>query len=789
MSAETIRFRGVVQGVGFRPTVAHVARRLALSGWVKNDAEGVLVAIGGPREARDSFVAALVAELPPLAKVDLVERREDESLALGDGFAIVESGDGRPRTAVSPDAATCAACRAEIRDPLARRFRYPFTNCTHCGPRFTIVTSIPYDRAHTTMSAFPLCPACKTEYEDEADRRYHAEPIACHHCGPKATLSRADGRPFAWQSYSMLDEVDAVATLLQRGEIVALKGLGGYHLCCDATREDAVGRLRERKRRPRKPFALMARDLAMIEAHAEVSEIERQALTGPEAPIVILARKPASDVAASVAPGQSTLGFMLPSTPLHHLVLLRMNTPIVCTSGNLSEEPPCIDAEEAREHIGAIADWFLDHERPIAERIDDSVVKVSDGAARVVRRARGYAPLPLALPEGFEGSPRVIAMGAQWKGTVCLLQDGFAVLSQHLGDLDDVRTFTAWRRAREVLMRLFEHTPERVAVDMHPDYRSTRDGLAWAEARSLPVSFVQHHHAHIAACMAEHRVPRGAPKVLGIALDGLGYGADGGLWGGEFLIADYASFERVGTLKPVALLGGDRAAHEPWRSLYAHLMAEMGWREFSMNFQDLELYRYLSDKPRSLLDQALSSPALSPRASSCGRLFDAVAAAVGLCRDHADDEAEAAIALEQAITPEALDEAKRGEVYPITIPRLGGKGIPYIEPLGMWRAVLGDLIEGAPTALIAARFHVALADAIVRLADKVISARGDIFTVVLSGGTWQNRVLVELVAPRLREAGLSVLVPRDIPAGDGGLALGQALIAAAQHRRSEEPCA
>jgi hydrogenase maturation protein HypF len=788
VSVETIRLRGIVQGVGVRPTVARVARRLSLEGWVRNDAEGVLVALAGSQAQRDAFLEQLVVELPPLARLTSVERRDDPGIVIERGFAIVESAAGQPRTAVSPDAVTCDACRAEVRDPLARRYRYPFTNCTHCGPRFTIVTSVPYDRRRTTMASFPRCADCQAEYDDESDRRFHAEPIACHRCGPRASLSRADGRASTWQTYSLLDDVDAVTTLLQRGEIVALRGLGGYHLCCDATHEEAVARLRERKHRPGKPFALMARDLAMIETYAAISPLEREALTGPEGPIVLLDRRGDAGLASGVAPGQRSLGFMLPSTPLHHLILNRMRVPVVCTSGNRSEEPPCIEPAEARLRLAGIADWYLDHDRPIAQRIDDSVAKLSDGAVRVMRRARGYAPAPLALPPGFEGAPRVLATGAQWKGTLCLLQDGYAVLSQHLGDLDDLLTFTEWERTRAVLAELYEHTPELVAVDLHPDYRSTRAGITIAEARGLALSPVQHHHAHLAACMAEHGVPRDAAPVLGIALDGLGFGDDGALWGGEFLIATYTSFTRVGTFKPVALLGGDLASEEPWRNLYAHLMAEMGWAEFTMNFGDLELHQYLAKKPRGLLDQALASPALAPRASSCGRLFDAVAAAVGLHRDRVDHEGQAATELEQSITPAALAEAVAGEMYPIGIPRLGGKGMPYVEPLGMWQAILGDLADGADRALIAARFHVALADAIVRLAGKAISTRDDVTTVVLSGGVWQNRILLELVAPRLRAGGLRVLVPRIVPTNDGGIALGQAVIAAARALERAESC-
>lgn len=825
---ETIRLRGLVQGVGMRPAAARVARRLALDGWVRNDARGVLVLVSGAAERRAAFVEQLLQELPPLAKITSVERREAPVTARGDGvsalaslpgegqisprpgvaedlgvpvpgsgFFIAESEGGRPHTPVSPDAAACAACLAEIFDPAARRFRYPFTNCTHCGPRYTIVTGIPYDRGRTTMATFPPCPACRSEYEDIADRRHHAEPIACPRCGPRVTLSRAGGEGLSPEAVGAIDEVEAAAILLEQGQIVAIKGVGGYHLCCDATRPDAVRRLRERKRRPGKPFALMARDLEMIERHCAVSPEEREALLGPEAPIVLLERRrSAPDIAEEVAPGLRTLGFMLPQSPLHHLLMARLRSPVVCTSGNLSEEPPCADVDEAHERLAGIAGAFLDHDRQIAQPLDDSVVKLADGAARVVRRARGLAPAPLALPPGFDGAPRVLATGAQWRGSIALLAEEGVVLSQHLGDLDDARTFTEHRRTIAALSALFDHAPELVAADAHPDYRSTRAAHEIAAERGLPLIEVQHHHAHIAACLAEHGVPRGAPPVLGIALDGLGLGEGGALWGAEWMIATYTSFTRVATLRPAALLGGDRASLEPWRSLYAHLVDGLGWDELSARFGDLDVVRHLAARPRALLDQALRSNALAPRASSCGRLFDAVAAAAGLHRDRVDHDGQAAIALEQAVTPEALAEASQEDAYPIAIGRLAGSDLPCLDPIGMWRALLLDLQDGADAPRIAARFHASLAAAIVRLAREVLRAHGAaaqvegasgalqterrVETVVLSGGVWQNRVLLELVAPRLRAGGLRVLVPRAVPANDGGIALGQAIVAAAR---------
>ncbi len=924
--------RGTVQGVGFRPTVARVARRLGLAGWVKNDGDGVLLRLVGPREVRDSFVAAFLAELPPLAHVESVERSETGTLEAGEsgpeeapasglhgresgplggesgppgvatGFVIVESDSGAPHTAVAPDAATCAACLAEIRDPGARRFRYPFTNCTHCGPRFTIVTAIPYDRQRTTMAPFALCAACRAEYTDEGDRRYHAEPIACPRCGPHVSLEPAETRDVdlwgARQSSSRpagsvkgayggdpaetkldvvveaaaparvtdanVDVVVEAAALIRQGAIVAVKGLGGYHLCCDATSERAVAALRERKRRRGKPFALMVRDLAMAEQWCHIGSLEREALTSTAAPIVLLERLttegassrdgasavPDADgaatresdsavpdanrgatqdsigaarstlrIASAVAPGQRTLGVMLPATPLHHLLMERLEGPIVCTSGNLSEEPQCVDAAEARERLGGIADFFLHHDRGIAQRIDDSVVRVADGEVRVIRRARGFAPAPLRLPPGFEKAPRVTAMGAQLKGTVCLLQEGHAVLSQHLGDLDDRRTLEEQRRTVEVLSRLYQHEPALVAVDRHPDYASTREGASLAEHHGVPLVEVQHHHAHIAACLAEHQVPLGAGPVLGIALDGLGYGEDGALWGGEFLRVRYTGFERVASFRAVALPGGDLASREPWRNLYAYLMTGMNRQEMTARTFG-RLHQTLLSKPLSILDQALRTGIGAPLASSCGRLFDAVAAAVGLHAECVDHEGQAAIALEQAVTPEALAAAHAEVLYPVMVRPAesaheapthegatrgrssgranaghslsGAASLPALDASTLFPALLRDLAAGAGASLIAARFHVALGDAIVRMALGLLDAPAVAFvdrTVALGGGVWQNRVLLEIVAGRLRGAGVRVLVPREVPANDGGVALGQAVVAGARFLVREATCA
>ena len=785
MRGERIRIRGTVQGVGFRPLVARLARARGLAGFVRNDGDGVLIGLSAGPQEREAFVAELLEQLPPLANVEAVERLGASTLDCAAApFAIVASDGGLPRTDIAPDAALCAACRHEVLSPVERRFRYPFTNCTHCGPRYSIVTTVPYDRANTTMAAFSMCDACRTEYEDETDRRFHAQPIACFVCGPKAWLERADGRPFAYDRFSMLDPVDAVGGLLLAGEVVAVKGVGGFHLMVDATREATVQELRRRKRRDHKPFALMARDIDVVERYATLSDDERRMLLSPAAPIVLLSEDGPERLPSAVAPDSRHLGFMLPYTPLHLLLMRRVDRPVVCTSGNLSDEPQCIDNEEAKARLGQIADWFLFTDRSIRNRVDDSVVKRMAGEVRVVRRARGYAPEPFALPRGLGTAPPVLALGGQYKSTVVVTGSGRAVMSPHLGDLDEVAAFSAWQASVRLLEGLYAQRPVAIAVDLHPEYRPTEVGRNLARARGLELLEVQHHHAHIAACLAEHGRPLDAPPVLGIAFDGLGYGLGGELWGGEFMVADYAGFERVGTLKPVALLGGDRASREPWRNLYAHLMAEMGWAEFEMNFSELEVYRFLAAKPRHLLEQMLETGTQATPASSAGRLFDAVAAAVGLHAERIDYEGQAAMALEALALP-WLEVARTDERYPLGIPVLRESGLPYIEPLGMWRAILGDVFEGTEPGRIAARFHLALADAVTRMALRARKAyagvgRHALDTVVLTGGVFQNQILLEESAMLLERADFSVLLHRRIPPHDGGLSLGQAAVASAR---------
>ncbi|MBA3505561.1 MAG: carbamoyltransferase HypF, partial [Betaproteobacteria bacterium] len=766
-SAERIRVRGLVQGVGFRPAVWRLAHRYGLRGWVANDGEGVDIHVCGPAAALHQFVGALEQETPPLARIDRVEREPAALLEQGEDFRIVESFATSVHTGVVPDAATCPACVAEIFNPLARRYRYPFTNCTHCGPRLSIIEAIPYDRAATTMRTFALCAACSAEYNNPNDRRFHAQPVACHACGPRAWLERADGAPIALDTLTTLDAVDAACTLLQRGRIVAIKGLGGFQLACDAGNEAAVARLRQLKQRERKPFALMARDLDVVRRYCVVAATEEALLQSPAAPIVIMTADGSDRIAANVAPGVQTLGFMLPNTPLHHLLLQRMNRPIVLTSGNLSDEPQCITNTEARTRLLGIAEYFLLHDRDIARRVDDSVVRAMAGGPRSLRRARGFAPATMPLPQGFVAAPAVLGMGGELKNTFCLLRDGQAIVSHHMGDLEDALTHADYRSSLERYLHLFEHEPRSIAVDMHPEYLSAKLGSELAQQRSVTLARVQHHHAHIAACMAENGYALDAAPVLGVALDGLGYGSDGTLWGGEFLLADYRDFKRLGTFKPVVMPGGEQAIYEPWRNTYAHLMSEMGWVRFAMDYSELDLYRFLSAKPRTVLDAMIARGINSPPASSCGRLFDAAAAAVGICRERAQYEGEAAVEFEALVDERTLSEEDEQRAYPFTIACLHSNNLPYIEPLAMWRALFGDLMLGTPLPVIAARFHKGLAIVIARMVEKLSryeGSEGPVRVVALSGGVFQNRVLLEQVSARLLAAGFHVLVHRHVPA-------------------------
>lgn len=778
-----LQVRGIVQGVGFRPQALRLARALGVVGNVHNEGTMAVVEAFGPGPALAEFEQRLRTLAHGGTRIDaLLAQPLAVPVALPSTFSIADSASAQPGLGVAPDWAICPECCAETLDPFARRYRYAFTACTACGPRLSVFERAPYDRAHTTMAPFPLCAACAREYADTDDRRFHAQAMACHACGPRATLRRLDGKPFSLEAMTALDDADGATSLLGRGELLLVKGLGGYQIACDATRADAVARLRALKRREGKPFALLVRDIEMARQWCLCDDVAEAALASPAAPIVLLPRRADAPLADGVAPGLPTLGVMLPSTALHLLLMRRRKAPIVLTSGNLSEEPQAIRLDEAASRLGPSIAWVLDHDRAIQRRVDDSVGRVVGGAFRIMRRARGYAPAPLPLPEGFDHRTRVLALGGDLKNTFALVRDGQAVLSQHVGDLHDAACLADQRRALADYLAFYAFEPDLVACDLHPGYAATQLAQERWPDRQVGVG---HHHAHIAACLGEHGWPLHGGKVLGIALDGIGMGEDGSFWGGEFLLADYRQAQRVGTFKPVALPGGDLAAREPWRNTYAQLMAEMGWPRFTSNYDELELHRFLSAKPREMLDAMIANLALAPRASSVGRLFDAVAAAIGICREQVAYEGEAAMRLESLVTAQDLDESAELD-YPFAIPRLDkGKGLPYVEPLGMWQALLGDLILATPAARIAARFHRGLAAVIVRMAQQE-AERHEVTTVALGGGVFQNKVLTELVLRGLEAAGLKALLPRQVPANDGGLAWGQALIALARASQNEQ---
>ncbi len=623
------------------------------------------------------------------------------------------------------------------------------------------------------MAPFGLCPSCDAEYRDPADRRFHAEPIACPACGPRAILVALSTTEPGRQHDT--DPITAAARLVRDGAIVAIKGLGGYHLACDATNPEAVARLRQAKRREAKPFALMARDLAAIGRYCAVDSVAERELTRPHAPIVLLPASGPRTLPDAVAAGLDELGFMLPTTPLHLLLLQDFEGPLVMTSGNLADEPPIIDDVEALEHLKGVADYVLTHDRTIANRVDDLVVRVMGGAARVLRRARGFAPAPIRLPAGFEAAPELLAMGGELKATFCLVKDGEAILSQHQGDLERASVFDDYRKNMGLYRRLFQHEPMALVIDRHSEYLSSKLARAEAAVSGLPVFEVQHHHAHVAACLAENGRALDAPPVLGIVLDGLGFGDDGTIWGGEFLLADYRDYRRLARLKPVAMPGGAQAAREPWRNLYAHLAAAGAWGAVDGS---LELRAHLDGKPLRTLDAMIAGGAHAPLASSCGRLFDAVAGALGICFDRQAYEGEAAMRLEALARSAAPDDT----AYPFAC---ADAALIELDPAPLWHALIADIAGRVPAAAIAARFHRGLAKVVAataaRLAVRAVPMRRPGFdTIALSGGCFQNRLLLESVAARLGAAGFAVLCHAEVPSNDGGLALGQAAIGAAR---------
>ena len=775
----SVAVRGAVQGVGYRPFVYRLATELELTGWVLNSAQGLFVEVEGTPNGVDSFCRLLQLEAPPRAQVQGLQIEELPPAGYTN-FTIRHSDDnGAKTTLVLPDIATCPDCLAEIFDPTNRRYGYAFTNCTNCGPRYSIIRRLPYDRPHTAMADFPLCPACQAEYDNPMDRRFHAQPNACPVCGPQAAFWDTRGNAMATRS----DPLDAAAAAIRQGLVVAVKGLGGFHLLVDARNSDAVERLRQRKQRPTKPFAVIFPSLAQAEEHCRLSPAEADLLQSPAAPIVLVQRRSdpphtGQPICPGVAPGNPTLGIFLPYTPLHHLLLARLNFPVVATSGNLSDEPICIDNDEALVRLGAIADFFLVHNRPIERPVDDSVVRVLAGETQILRRSRGYAPLPIARPDRWADSqsgyaPSLapptgqvsLAVGGHMKNTVALAVGDNIFVSQHLGDLGNAHAFDAFQQAVASLTSLYETEPEVIVCDSHPDYPSAHFAVRLAAAKGIPLVKVQHHHAHVLACLAENQKfdfwqkSNFSSPVLGVAWDGTGYGTDGTIWGGEFLLVQAGGFRRVAHLRPFALPGGEAAVREPRRAAFALLYECFG--EEILGWDWLPPIAGLPPQERRLFGRMIERGVNAPQTTSAGRLFDGVASLLGLC-PRSSFEGEAAMALEFAA------DGQGGPAYDVRL-HAAAEGKPLVidwQPL--LEGLLTDISQGQSVAHCAARFHSALAEVTVTVARQV-----GVPDVALTGGCFQNRLLSELTIDRLRAVGFHPHWHRQVPPNDGGIALGQ----------------
>ena len=746
-----VRIQGIVQGVGFRPFIYQLAHRHRLRGYVANTAQGVELEIEGDQGDLHQFLTELPATIPPLASITRTDTEELPPLSYAI-FEIRTSEGGAERAAlISPDTAICADCLQELFDPQDRRYRYPFINCTNCGPRYTIIRDIPYDRSNTSMAAFTMCNRCDGEYHDPLNRRFHAQPNACWECGPKVWLVDAAGKEL-----STADPIAAAAERLREGAIVAVKGLGGFHLAVDATQEAAVKRLRFRKRREEKPLAIMSWDLEQIARYALVGDRERDLLTQPQRTIVLLPKRPGSLIASEVAPRNQYFGVMLPYTPLHYLLLSHGFLALVMTSGNLSEEPIAIDNVEALRRLAEIADYFLLHDRDILLRSDDSVVRLTGGRTRQIRRSRGFVPVPVFLKKAM---PSVLALGGELKGTICVTKEDRAFVSQHLGDLENLETLEFLELSVRHLRRILDVQPRLLVHDLHPDYLTTQVALAQKE---LPTLGVQHHHAHVASAMAEHKLEG---RVLGLALDGTGYGTDGRIWGGELLAADERGFERLGHLTYVPMPGATAAIKEPWRMAVSYLRGAFGDAYFGA---DGPVLRRWGRERINLLLQMMRRHVNSPLTSSCGRLFDGVAAMVGL-RDRIAYEGQAAIELEQCIEPG--EERYRYEFHQ-------ADEVLLLSPTAIFAQVAVDVAAGVQVGVVSGKFHRTLVEMFAD-ACRHLATRHRLNRVVCSGGVFQNVYILTNLERRLRELGLEVYTHELVPSNDGCISLGQALVGAA----------
>ena len=743
-----IEVEGIVQGVGFRPFIFRLAATHGISGWVKNTSGGVIIEAEGEAAAVSSFLNDISAEAPPLAVI--TDLRSSEIDNFGDkDFVILKSEAGENRAQISPDCDVCDDCLRELYDPNDRRYLYPFINCTNCGPRYSIITGVPYDRPFTTMSVFPMCEECRREYEDPMDRRFHAQPVACPVCGPHLEMLDGDGGKIEG------DPLETAVRVLKEGGIIAVKGIGGYHLAVDACNDEAVRELRRRKQRDEKPFALMSPDLEAIASFARFDQMEKRLLSGPERPIVLLPKLEGNPIAPLVAPANGYFGVMLPGAPLHHLLLRNNFTALIMTSGNISDEPIVYRDEEARERLSGIADMFLSHNREIHTRSDDSVIRVFQGNPLFLRRSRGYVPRSIRLPATQRC---VLALGAELKTAICLTREDRAFLSQHIGDLKNAATLQSLEETVSHLERILEIRPEVVAHDLHPDYLSSVFAAGLKEVRLEPV---QHHHAHMASCMAENGLEG---ETLGVVYDGVGYGLDGTIWGGEFLLGDYRAFRRVGHFRTVAMPGGDAAVREPLRMALSYLHDVYGEALYG---KPVPCLSQVNDRDRQIFLKMLQRGINSPLTSSCGRLFDAVSAMLDV-RTRVSYEGQAAIELE------ALAEgADTDEVYPYSIVSTNGNQILDMRP--MIHGLIADIEISEPGAVIARRFHNTVAMATADLCVKIREATG-VNRVVLSGGSFQNKLLTNGIYNGLSGEGFEVFTHRLAPPNDGGLSLGQAVI-------------
>jgi len=753
VTRKVIDVTGIVQGVGFRPFVYRLAHECDLTGFVANTPSGVTIEVQGELDLLDRFLKRLPTELPPLAKITSLLPRNAEPQT-ETSFLIVSSRlDAPPKVFISPDVTVCNDCLGEMMSPRDRRFRYPFINCTNCGPRFTIIRDIPYDRARTSMATFPMCGACQAEYDDPANRRFHAQPNACWDCGPQVQLWSADG-----SRLDVAEPIREVARLLEKDCIVAIKGLGGFHLASNARSEGAVKALRERKRRIEKPFAVMVRRVEDVDRFCLVDDAARRLLLSKERPIVLLPSKAESGLAEGIAPGNRFLGIFLPYTPLHHLLFSGGKyDALVMTSANLSEEPIAVDNDEAVRRLQGIAEAYLVHNRDILRRCDDSVVRLAASRTQMLRRSRGFVPVPVPLEHE---SQSILAVGGELKNTICIVRGSEAFLSQHIGDLENLESYNFFGEAVQHLQRILEVQPKVIAYDLHPDYFSTKWALAQEGVQRIGV---QHHHAHIAACMAENHLDG---KVIGIALDGTGYGTDGAIWGGEVLLAGYAEFERAAHFEYISLPGGAAAIHEPWRVALSYLIKHY---VKDLSSLDLPFLRDIDPRRLHVIQQMIDRQVHSPRTSSCGRLFDAVASLVGI-RSTVNYEAQAAIELEMAAHNSTDEGAYAFDLIP--------DGPHWqIGTLSLFQSLLRDIRRKASIADISRRFHAGLAALFADLAEK-IRAQSKLNRVCLSGGCFHNVLLFQLLVDNLRAKSFEVYFHSEVPAGDGGISLGQAMVAA-----------